>query len=100
MNSFNPTVELENIYAEYKSFFPFCDLINKKENCYLHIETKENTELKISVSTFGWYQLMDVTNRSRYRETFESLMMTLSPGFMDRFNSELTNKLNAHLRQT
>ncbi|RLV95234.1 hypothetical protein JA1_001231 [Spathaspora sp. JA1] len=115
--------ELTTIHKEYKSFFPQCHLklgglseritkgyynvssettengklIPSSNGNYIHIQTQEGSDLKVSVELRGWYQL---GTPERSYETFEGFMQAVSPSFQVRFGDELSNKLLQVLQET
>ncbi|CUM64015.1 uncharacterized protein PRCAT00001603001 [Priceomyces carsonii] len=101
--------ELTRLYEEYKSFFLDIKLKSTDQKAHTHnnnnksdrapsryisIRTVEGQNLDVSVCDSGWCILDGNQCLLRpYYETFESLMMTLSPSFQDSFHSELSLKL-------
>ncbi|ODQ82476.1 hypothetical protein BABINDRAFT_5437 [Babjeviella inositovora NRRL Y-12698] len=113
------TEELTTAKREYESFFkslvpaaptPVIPLdfygITRRRSTNLQFlkgVTLENLNVMIYVSTAGWSIMSqddnplgsEVTNASY--ETFEALMMRVSPGFAKMFNDTLSNKLQGLL---
>lgn len=87
-----PSGELATIHDEYGSFFRRCELVPATNASCLAIETLEGKSITVSVLTSGWF--LTETIDKRY-DTFEALMMTISPGFNASFASSLTAKLEA-----
>lgn len=118
--------ELTKIYDEYKLYFSECKLISSGEESgpnklgnnwqdgyygkslsrakatqmpksnYIYIITGEGSELNVSVDISGWYTSYD----QKHYETFEALMMDISPSFQSSFGNELSFKLNSLLAST
>ncbi|ODV80837.1 uncharacterized protein CANTADRAFT_20398 [Suhomyces tanzawaensis NRRL Y-17324] len=99
--------ELSLVLEEYGSFFPECNLQtvvqrpvdfynpSKKPQNHLHILTALGDEFKVTVDIRGWSLLTD----TRCYETFESLMMNVSPDFQAHFGNELSAKLEKLLQK-
>lgn len=100
--------ELRLIFEEYKLYFPECKLhlqtclppsddvyakmLSKRSPVsHIGLTTLEGEDLKVAVCVAGWFEL----GKENYHPTFEALLDTLSPGFRNRFASELTDKLNS-----
>lgn len=105
MNRDEQVLELTAIYEEYKFFFPLCELnvakpsitidsddvyarMLSRDKNFIRIKTSEGTEFRVSVEVAGWFVL-----KEKHYETFEALMMELSPSFQARHAGELTSKL-------
>lgn len=107
MNKDEQIHELTAIHLEYSSFFPICELsiskptlttnsndiygrmLSRSKN-FLRIETSENIKIKVSVEAAGWFVMNET---GKHYETFEALMMELSPSFQAHHASQLATKL-------
>lgn len=83
--------ELRAIASEYGSYFPRLELRTSSSELYLHITTKEEKTLRVSVCESGWFLL----GGERFFQTFEALMDTELPKFRSTFAGELSDKLAA-----
>lgn len=99
--------ELRAIHQEYKSYFPECELHlhndatvpdddlyaralkRKSPLSHIKLKTDEDASVLLTVSVAGWHEL---ANKNLF-PTFEALLNDKSPGFRNRFASELTSKL-------
>lgn len=93
MNSLTQANELSIIHNEYKQYFPECDLLLKNDSIrknHIRITTHEGTDILVFVDISGW----STTSYPKQYETFEALMMDISPGFRLKFGNSLTDRLN------
>lgn len=99
--------ELRAIHQEYELYFPECSLdlksdlatpgdsiydkaLSRRSVSHIKLRTHEDKNLTISVCIAGWHEV----GKSEFFPTFEALLDNLSPGFRNRFASELSAKLN------
>lgn len=59
----------------------------------LYIVTHEKMDLQVTVSDSGWFA-SSKSGQYDPQESFESLFMTISPSFKDRFHESLFYKLS------
>ena len=86
--------ELDNAQKEYGHHFLGSYLKSLPNS--LHIVTAELKNLVVTVSLQGWSH----ANGENIYETFEALMMAISPGFQASFSNLLSAKLLALTKET